>query len=225
MFFIFYSRKFGKHSTQSSCLCGISCGQSFKGYVPGVSFRVFKNPLSTEPVTDKQRHKILTYYSSIKITRPELINLTREHVSCVSLSTCCLCRVEQRNRKVGMKEESCQTVISYCVSCHAPGKAWSELGHSFSVRSYNSLEAACEHVSQVLLPVLPHSFKYSSITSDRILTHHHVDDVKGEDVNGEQGEGHGEQIEVSVVPLAHAVAYPRTVVIKSVCVKEKKVTV
>lgn len=58
--------------------------------------------------------------------------------------------------------------------------------------------------------------------ADRILTHDHVDDVEGEDVNGEQGEGHGEQVEVSVVPLAHTVAYPRTVVIKTVCDKEKK---
>lgn len=50
----------------------------------------------------------------------------------------------------------------------------------------------------------------------RKLTHDHVDDVKSEDVNGEQGEGHGEQVEVSVVPLAHAVAHPRTVVVKSI---------
>lgn len=121
-----------------------------------------------------------------------------------------------------MKEESCQIVISYCVSCHTPGKAWSELGQSFSTCSCSSLEAARKHVSQVVLLVLPHSFRYPCITSDRILTHHHVDNVKGEDVNGEQGEGHGEQVEVSVVPLAHAVAYPRTVVIKSVCEKEKK---
>lgn len=50
----------------------------------------------------------------------------------------------------------------------------------------------------------------------RKLTHDHVDDVECEDVNGEQGEGHGEQVEVSVVPLAHAVAHPRTVVVKSI---------
>lgn len=43
-----------------------------------------------------------------------------------------------------------------------------------------------------------------------------MDDVEGEDVNGEQGEGHGEQVEVPVVPLAHAVAHPRTVVVKSI---------
>lgn len=61
-------------------------------------------------------------------------------------------------------------------------------------------------------------------TTDRILTHDNVDDVKGEDVNGEQREGHGEQVEVSVVPLAHTVAYPWAVVIKAVCEKEKKVT-
>lgn len=58
--------------------------------------------------------------------------------------------------------------------------------------------------------------------SDRILTHDHVDDVKGEDVDGEQGEGHGEQVKVSVVPLAHTVAYPWTVVIKAVCEKDKR---
>lgn len=57
--------------------------------------------------------------------------------------------------------------------------------------------------------------------TDRLLTHDHVDDVKGEDVNGEQGEGHGEKVEVSVVPLAHTVAYPWTVVIKTVCEREK----
>lgn len=55
--------------------------------------------------------------------------------------------------------------------------------------------------------------------TDRILTHDHVDNVKGEDINGEQGEGHGEQVEVSVVPLAHTVAYPWTVVIKTICEK------
>lgn len=60
--------------------------------------------------------------------------------------------------------------------------------------------------------------------TDGILTHDNVDDVKGEDVNGEQGKGHGKQVEVSVVPLAHTVAYPWTVVIKTVCEKEKKVT-
>lgn len=53
--------------------------------------------------------------------------------------------------------------------------------------------------------------------TDGILTYDHVDDVKGEDVNGEQGEGHGEQVEVSVVPLAHTVADPGTVVIKPIC--------
>lgn len=53
--------------------------------------------------------------------------------------------------------------------------------------------------------------------TDGILTYDHVDNVKGEDVNGEQGEGHGEQVEVSVVPLAHTVADPGTVVIKPIC--------
>lgn len=55
----------------------------------------------------------------------------------------------------------------------------------------------------------------------RILTHDHVDNVKGEDINGEQGEGHGEQVEVSVVPLAHTVSYPWTMVIKAICEREK----
>lgn len=50
-------------------------------------------------------------------------------------------------------------------------------------------------------------------------------DVEGEDVDGEQGEGHGEQVEVSVVPLSHAVSDPRTVVIETICEKEKKVGV
>lgn len=57
--------------------------------------------------------------------------------------------------------------------------------------------------------------------TDGILTYDHVDNVKGEDVNGEQGEGHGEQVEVSVVPLAHTVADPGTVVIKAICDKER----
>lgn len=52
--------------------------------------------------------------------------------------------------------------------------------------------------------------------SVRILTHDHVDDVKGEDINGEQGERKGEQVEVSVVPLAHTVTHPWTVVIKTI---------
>lgn len=43
-----------------------------------------------------------------------------------------------------------------------------------------------------------------------------MDDVKGEDINGEHGEGHGEQVEVSVVPLAHTVAHPRTVMVKPI---------
>lgn len=57
-----------------------------------------------------------------------------------------------------------------------------------------------------------------------------MDDVKGEDINGEYGEGHGKQVEVSVVPLAHTVAHPRTVVVKPIwgrrtnssCVKSYK---
>lgn len=47
-------------------------------------------------------------------------------------------------------------------------------------------------------------------------------DVKGEDINGEQGEGQGEQVEVSVVPLAHTVTHPWAVVIKTVCEKKSQ---
>lgn len=43
-----------------------------------------------------------------------------------------------------------------------------------------------------------------------------MNDVEGEDVDGEQGERHGEQVEVPVVPLAHAVADPRAVVIEAI---------
>lgn len=49
-----------------------------------------------------------------------------------------------------------------------------------------------------------------------ILTHGHVHNVEGEDVDGEQGEGHGEQVEVSVVPLAYAVPHPWTVVVEAI---------
>jgi len=59
-------------------------------------------------------------------------------------------------------------------------------------------------------------------TIDRILTHNHVDDVKSEYVDGEQGEGQGEQVEVPVVPLAHTVAHPWTVVIKTVWKRRKQ---
>lgn len=48
-------------------------------------------------------------------------------------------------------------------------------------------------------------------------------DVKGEDINSEQGQRQGEQVEVTVVPLAHTVAHPWTVVIKTVCKKREKV--
>lgn len=49
-----------------------------------------------------------------------------------------------------------------------------------------------------------------------ILTHGHVHYVEGEDVDGEQGEGRGEQVEVSIVPLAHTVPHPRTVVVEAI---------
>ena len=47
-------------------------------------------------------------------------------------------------------------------------------------------------------------------------------DVEGEDVDGEQGQRQGEQVEVPVVPLAHTVAHPGTVVIEAVCGEETK---
>lgn len=50
-----------------------------------------------------------------------------------------------------------------------------------------------------------------------------MDDVKGEDVNGEQREGHGEQVEVPVVPLAHTVAHPGAVVVKPIWGRRTKV--
>lgn len=75
---------------------------------------------------------ILTLYSSTKITSPELIILTRNTLaSCVVLSSCCLCLIEQGSRRMRMKGESCLAVSCTCTSCHAPGKAWSQLGHSF----------------------------------------------------------------------------------------------
>lgn len=60
--------------------------------------------------------------------------------------------------------------------------------------------------------VAPHRRHVSS----GILTHGHVHNVEGEDVDGEQGEGHGEQVEVSVVPLAHAVPHPWAVVVEAI---------
>lgn len=87
---------------------------------------------------------------------------------------------------------------------------------------YRSSFLCCNILSAVHVSCLP--LLIGQMTG-RILTHHHVHDVEGEDVDGEQGEGHGEQVEVSVVPLAHAVSDPRTVVIETVCEKEKKVGV
>ena len=43
-----------------------------------------------------------------------------------------------------------------------------------------------------------------------------MDDVKGEDVDGQQGERKGEKVEEAVVPLAHTVSNPGTVVVEAV---------
>lgn len=43
-----------------------------------------------------------------------------------------------------------------------------------------------------------------------------MDDVESEDVDGEQRQRQGEQVEVSIVSLAHTVAHPWTVVIEAV---------
>ena len=43
-----------------------------------------------------------------------------------------------------------------------------------------------------------------------------MDNVEGKDVDGEQGQGQGEQVEVAVVSFAHTVAHPRTVMVKPV---------
>ena len=49
-----------------------------------------------------------------------------------------------------------------------------------------------------------------------ILTHDYMDNVEGEDVDGQQGERKGEKVEEAVVPLAHTVSNPGTVVVKAV---------
>lgn len=80
----------------------------------------------------------------------------------------------------------------------------------------------CDEVVQTLACWTTRSSRFTTLsvtvvsTVKGILTHDHVDDVKGKNVDGEQGEGKREQVEVSVVPLAHTVPNPRTVVIKAV---------
>lgn len=43
-----------------------------------------------------------------------------------------------------------------------------------------------------------------------------MDDIKGEDIDGQQGQRQSEKVEVSVVSLAHTVPHPRTVMIEAV---------
>lgn len=47
------------------------------------------------------------------------------------------------------------------------------------------------------------------------LTQCYVDNVEGEDVDGEEGEREDEEVEVAVVPLPHAVAHPGTVMVEA----------
>ena len=47
-------------------------------------------------------------------------------------------------------------------------------------------------------------------------------DGEGEDVDGKQGQGQSEQVEVAVVPLAHTVAHPGAVMVKTICGKEER---
>lgn len=49
------------------------------------------------------------------------------------------------------------------------------------------------------------------------LTQSNVDNVEGEDIDGEQRQGEDEEVEVAVVPLPHAVAHPGAVMVKPLC--------
>lgn len=51
------------------------------------------------------------------------------------------------------------------------------------------------------------------------LTQSNVNYVEGEDVDGEQRQGKDEEVEVTVVPLPHAVPHPGAVMVKSLCRK------
>lgn len=48
-----------------------------------------------------------------------------------------------------------------------------------------------------------------------ILTEGHVDDVEGEDVDGEEGERKDEEVEVAVVPLSNTIPHPGAVVVEA----------
>ena len=50
-----------------------------------------------------------------------------------------------------------------------------------------------------------------------ILTEDDVGDDEGEDEDGEEGEREDEEVEEAVVPPAHTVAHPWTVVVKAIC--------
>lgn len=49
-----------------------------------------------------------------------------------------------------------------------------------------------------------------------------MDDVEGEDVDGEQRQRQSEQVEVTVISLSNTVSNPWTVMIKTVCVQERE---
>lgn len=48
-----------------------------------------------------------------------------------------------------------------------------------------------------------------------ILTEGHIDDVKGEDINCEEGEREDEEVEVAVVPLSNTVSHPGAVMVEA----------
>lgn len=43
-----------------------------------------------------------------------------------------------------------------------------------------------------------------------------MDDVKGEDIDGEQRQGECEQVEISVIPFAYTVSDPWTVMVEAI---------
>ena len=49
-----------------------------------------------------------------------------------------------------------------------------------------------------------------------------MDNIEGEYVDGQQGEWQGEKVEEAVVPLAHTVSNPGTVVVEAVWRREGK---
>lgn len=55
---------------------------------------------------------------------------------------------------------------------------------------------------------------------EALLTQNDVGDDEGEDKDGEEGQRENEQVEEAVVSLSHAIAYPRAVVVKTICGKK-----